>query len=179
MMLGKPLHYLICQLHGNELPFRGVFYFYDWKNKGPQHWREPVGTSINDTVSSLPVVAFQPICFPDFPALSDGFVDDQSWDQKYLYRICFAIITRRVEDDLAVIEPGPPCVSCWNTLWSRVCRVYVGSTRPSHELKRIVNMIIKFSNLMWFIIKFYPGLTQGPKNTFRSMQMLKSLKLKL
>ena len=42
MMLGKPLHYLICQLHGNELPFRAVFYFYDGKNKGPQHWRGPV-----------------------------------------------------------------------------------------------------------------------------------------
>ena len=25
MMLGKPLHYSICQLHGNELPFKAVF----------------------------------------------------------------------------------------------------------------------------------------------------------
>ena len=24
MMLGKPLHYLICQIHGNELPFMAV-----------------------------------------------------------------------------------------------------------------------------------------------------------
>ena len=98
-----------------------------------------------------------------------------SCDQKYLYRICLAIITGRVEDDLAAIEPGPPCVSRWNTLWSRICRVYVGSTRPTHELKRIVIMIIKFSSPMWFIIKCNPGVTQGPKNTFRSMQMLKSL----
>ena len=104
-------------------------------------------------------------------------MEDLSWDQKYLYRICLAIITGRVEDDLAAIEPGPPCVSRWNTLWSRICRVHVGTTRPSHELKRIVNMIIKFSSLMWFIIKCYPGVTQGPKNTFRSMQMWKSLKL--
>ena len=29
MILGKPLHYLICQLYGNELPFRAVFYYYD------------------------------------------------------------------------------------------------------------------------------------------------------
>ena len=175
MMLGKPLHYLICQLHGNELPFRAVFYFYDGKNKGPQHWRGPVGTSIKDTVSSLPVVAFQPISSPDFPTLSSELVEDLSWDQKYLYRICLAVITGRLEDDLAAIEPGPPCVSRWNTLWSRICRVYVGSTKPSQELKRIVNMIIKFSSPMWFIIKCNPGVTEGPKNTFRSMQMLKSL----
>ena len=82
MMLGKPLHYLVCQLHGNELPFRAVFYFYDGKTEGPKHWRGPIGTSIRDTVSSLPVVAFQPIASPDFP--SDEIVDDLSWDQKYI-----------------------------------------------------------------------------------------------
>ena len=88
MMLGKPLHYLICQLHGNELPFRAVFYFYDGKTEGPKHWRGPIGTSIRDTVSSLPLVAFQPIASYDFPSLSDEVVDDLSWDQKYMYRIC-------------------------------------------------------------------------------------------
>ena len=31
MLLGHPLHYFICQLHGNELPFHAVFYKYDGK----------------------------------------------------------------------------------------------------------------------------------------------------
>jgi hypothetical protein len=38
MMLGRPLHCCICQLHGNELPFRAVFYLYDGKPVGPEHW---------------------------------------------------------------------------------------------------------------------------------------------
>ena len=38
MMLGKPLHYLICQLHGNELPFRVLFYYYGGKPSCPVHW---------------------------------------------------------------------------------------------------------------------------------------------
>ena len=175
MMLGKPLHYLICQLHGNELPFRAVFYFYDGKTKGPEHWTGPVGRSIKATVSTLPVVAFQQIPSPDFPSLPDVVVDDLSWDQKYLYRICLAVITGSVEDDLAAIEPGPACVSRWNTLWCRICRVYVGTIRPSPELKRIVSMIIMFSAPMWFIIKCNPGVTKGPLNTFRSLQLLKNL----
>ena len=37
MLLGHPLHYFICQLHGNELPFRAVFYNYDGKPSGPEH----------------------------------------------------------------------------------------------------------------------------------------------
>ena len=175
MMLGKPLHYLICQLHGNELPFRAVFYFYDGKTKGPEHWSGPVGSSIKANVSSLPVVSFQTIPSPDFPSLPDVVVDDLSWDQKYLYRICLAVITGSVEDDLAAIEPGPACVSRWNTLWCRICRVYAGTIRPSPELKRIASMIIMFSAPMWFIIKCNPGITKGPLNTFKSLQLLKNL----
>ena len=36
-------------------------------------------------------------------------------------------------------------------------------------------MIIMFSTPMWFIIKYNPGVTKGPLNTFRSLQLLKNL----
>ena len=36
-------------------------------------------------------------------------------------------------------------------------------------------MIIMFSAPMWFIIKCNPGVTKGPLNTFRSLQLLKNL----
>ena len=61
-------------------------------------------------------------------------VIDLSWDQKYLYRMWIATIVGKVDDDLAGIEPGPPCVSRWNTLWSRVLRVYVATAQPSNQL---------------------------------------------
>ena len=175
MMLGKPLHYFICQLHGNELPFRALFYYYDGKPVGPEHWSGPIGKSIKNRVSSLPIVAFQPIKFDDFPVLPDEVVQDLSWDQKYLYRICMALIRGTVEDDLAAIEPGPPCVSRWNTLWSRSCRVYAGTVSPTYELNRIVTVIVKLSDPMWFHIKCNPKATQGPLNTFKSLQLLRNL----
>ena len=175
MMLGKPLHYLICQLHGNELPFRAVFYYYDGKPSGPEHWRGPIGRRIKESVSNLVVVDFQPIQFSEFPSLPDDIVADLSWDQKYLYRICMALIHGTVDDDLAAIEPGPPCVSRWNTLWSRICRLYAGTQKPSSQLKRVVNMIVKFSAPMWFYIKIHPLIIDGPLNTFRCLQLLKNL----
>jgi hypothetical protein len=112
---------------------------------------------------------------PDFPALSEDIVDDLSWDQKYLYRICMALIAGVVEDDLAAIEPGPPCVSRWNTLWSRISRVYAGTVRPNLQLRRTVNMIVKFSAPMWFQIKCNPSVIKGPLNTFKSLQLLRNL----
>ena len=61
MLFARPLHNSICQLHGNELPFRAVFYYYDGKPSGPENWRGIVGQQIKEPVSDLPVVDFQPI----------------------------------------------------------------------------------------------------------------------
>ena len=54
-------------------------------------------------------------------------------------------IVGKVDDDIAGIEPGPPCVSRWNTLQSRVLRVYVATAQPNNQLQRIANMVVKFS----------------------------------
>ena len=86
-----------------------------------------------------------------------------------------AIIAGVVSDELAAIEPGPPCVSRWNTLWSRLCRLYTGTPNPSYQLRRIIHIIIKFSAPMWFIIKCNPLATQGSVNTFKAMKLLKHL----
>lgn len=108
MLLGHPLHYIIWQLHGNELPFRIVFYHSDGKPSGPEHWRGPTGKQIKETLSELPVVAFQPVSLTDSPVQNEEMEKGLSWDQKYLYRICRGVITGGVDDDLGAIEPGSP-----------------------------------------------------------------------
>ena len=80
-----------------------------------------------------------------------------------------------MDDDLAAIGPVPPCVSRWNTLWSRVLRVYVATAQPSNQLQRIDNMVVKFSVSMWFQIKRHSYMTDGPHNTFVCLQLLKHL----
>ena len=61
-----------------------------------------------------------------------------------------------MEDDLAAIEPGLLCVSRWNTLWSKILRIYVATAQPSYQLEKIATMLVKFSEPMWFQIKRYP-----------------------
>ena len=46
MLLVRPLHYSICQLHVNELPFRAIFYYYHGKPSGPENWRGMIGQQI-------------------------------------------------------------------------------------------------------------------------------------
>ena len=75
MLLNRPLHYSICQLHGNELPFRAIFYYYDGKPSGPENWRGVIGQQIKEPVSDLPVIDFQPITFSDYPVLSEEEVN--------------------------------------------------------------------------------------------------------
>jgi hypothetical protein len=175
LMLGKPLHYAVCQLHGNELPFRAIFYHYDGKPSGPEHWRGPIGKQIKESVSNLPVVQFQPISYPDHLVLTEEEVAEFSWDQKYMARMWLAVISGMVDDNLAAIEPGPPCISRWLTLWGRILRIYVATPRPNKELKRMVNMIVKFSVPMWFHIKRHPYAAAGPHNTFMGLQLMKNL----
>ena len=78
-----------------------------------------------------------------------------------------------MDDDLAAIETGPPCVSRWNTLCSRVLKVYFATAQPGNQLQRIANMVVKFSAPMWFQIKRHWHMTDGPHNTFVSLQLLK------
>ena len=176
MILRKPLHYSICQLHGNELPLKAVFYCYDGKTTVPKTFSCPLGYELQKRLSSLNIVACKTIPFENFPIPPDVFADYLSWDQKYLYNMSLVIINGNLSTDLASIEPGPLCQSRWNTMWFRCDGLYVSTKQPSHQLKRIVNMIIKFSAPMRFTIKcnlFIHGL----KNTFMALQLVKNLNL--
>ena len=75
MLLARHLHYSICQLYGNEIPFRAIFYYYDGKLSGPENWRGMIGQQIKEPVSDLSVIDFQPITLSDYLVLSDGEVN--------------------------------------------------------------------------------------------------------
>ena len=100
---------------------------------------------------------------------------DLTWDQKYLHRIWISVIVGKIKNDLAAIEPGPPSVSRWNTLWSRVLKIYVATAQPSYQLERIATMLVKFTEPMWFQIKRHPYKVDGQHKTFVTLQFLKHL----
>ena len=67
MLLARSLHHSICQLRGNELPLRSIFYCHDDKPSGPENWQEIIGQQIKEPAPDLPAFHFQPITFSDYP----------------------------------------------------------------------------------------------------------------
>ena len=68
---------------------------------------------------------------------------DLSKDQKYLYDISHAVVRRECSKDLALTNPGLMSHARWLTYGNRILRLYVGSARPSLELKSLATLVVK------------------------------------
>lgn len=85
--LGRPLQWIICLLHANELPFRHLFIALDGSTSGPKGYSGPIGAAlINCDKNALtsPVTG-------NLPTLDENIVQQLSTEQKYLFEICSAI----------------------------------------------------------------------------------------
>lgn len=65
--LNKPVQWLVCQLHANELPLRHLIKHLDGPTTGPRGFLGPIGVAIQ-SCETLPPVAFKRID-ADFPEI--------------------------------------------------------------------------------------------------------------
>ena len=129
--LGRPLQWVFCLLHCNELPLRHVFLELEGTTKSPDSFLGPVGKKQNGKVSTWPVKNFEPIENAKFPKLPDDIVNDLSSDQYYGYRICLAVMSGYLDPDLQKLQIGPIVHSRWLTLACRILRFYTSTKQPS------------------------------------------------
>lgn len=87
-LLGKPLQWFICMLHGCELPFRALVRELDGGTTGPFSLKGPIGSTLDEDLTDLDIVSFKKIPNPDFPILDESVVNDLSKDQAFLHRMC-------------------------------------------------------------------------------------------
>ena len=90
MALKRPLQWLICQLHLNELPFREVFKHLDGRTSGPTAFTGPIGRLLKEDVVARPITDFKSVsrCTELLP---EEVVKDFSQDQKYLLRAAITV----------------------------------------------------------------------------------------
>ena len=164
-LLNKPLQWVICLLHTNELPLRHVFTMLDGTTKSPDSFSGPIGKCLNGDVSSWPVAAnFKSIPNPHFVKLPESVVDDLSADQHYAYKICSAVIGGVIDSDLQYLKVGPIVHSRWLTLGCRILRYYVSVDEPSSNLEILANFCLQVYFPSWFEIKTNSQLTCGSRN---------------
>lgn len=58
--LQKPLQWLICLLHCNELPLRALIQHLDGKTAGPGQFKGPIGKLLDDCEKQV-IVKFVPV----------------------------------------------------------------------------------------------------------------------
>ena len=85
-LLGRPVQWIICLLHVNELPLRHLFLHLDGTTTGPNSFSGPIGKKLPGC-EQFPVVKFKRIKTQLLEVDPNIF----SKDQQYLLLICTAI----------------------------------------------------------------------------------------
>ena len=77
-----------------------------------------------------------------------------STDQCYGYRMCWAIISGEVDEDLTHLEIEPLNHSRWLTFACRILRFYISQSSPTKNLCLITEFAIKvYFHSRWFDTK--------------------------
>jgi hypothetical protein len=157
----RPLQWLVCLLHANELPLRHLFQSLDGATTGPHGFAGTLGKALHKC-DELPVVEYRPV-ETDLPHVDPR---DLSTDQRYLYEITQAVSTGDCSRDLSLRNPGALNHSRWLTTANRLLRLYVGSENPSDTLVTIVTFIVRVYAVTWFNIKQKPSCKDGARHVF-------------
>ena len=158
-LVNKPLQWVICLLHANELPRRHIFIHLDGTTNSPATFEGPIEKKLRGVVSDWPIAQFKSIPNPYFPEVPQQMLNDLSRDQYYSYRICTAVMTGLVENDLQYLEIAPIVHSRWLTLGCRILRLYVSLVDPPSALMLLAEYCIKVYFPTWFDIKRNNKLT--------------------
>ena len=163
--LNRPLQWFVCLLHANELPLRHLFFNLDGCTTGPNSFSGSIGKQLDKCLDSK-VEAFEPIP----TELSDLNIDLLSTDQKYLFQMCSAISSGTVSPNLANKDPGKLAHSRWLTFANRILRLYVGTAKPTKNLKELATFIMKVYAPTWFDIKSKSSCKYGPIHVFNMVK---------
>lgn len=169
--LGRPVHWIICQLHGNELPLRHLITKLDGPTTGPSGFTGPIGKQISNC-ELMAIVKFSKIESEEIVTEED---DNLSTDQKYLLEAFEAVKSGTCPEDLSFRNPGNISHSRWLTTANRLLRLYMATQSPSNTLTLIVQYIMKVYVPIWFTIKRSVTVTEGSKNLFKAIKCTRSM----
>lgn len=168
----RPIQWLVCQLHGNELPLRHLFHYFDGKTTGPSTFSGPIGKLL-ETCEKLPIIKYLPIKVDS--EMTSLKSTDLSTDQKYLLDMCQAISSGECSLSLAHRQPGKLSHARWLTTANRILRLYVSTEKPSSALGDLVEFVMKVYAPIWFKIKSKPSCKDGARHLWLTIKLSRYL----
>ena len=167
--LNKPLQWIICLLHTNELPLRHLMKELDRGTSGPEHFAGMIGKQLPNC-EQLDIVNFTAIPAPEIKTDEK----DLSCDQKYLLNMFKAVTNGSASTQLASQKPGPLNHSRWLTTACRILRLYVATSEPSSVLLDLVRYIMNLYVPVWFSIKRRNSCSDGARHFFKLLNFSQS-----
>lgn len=168
--LNRPLQWMICQLHANELPLRHLMEELDGGTEGPEAFSGEIGKSLKHC-TEYPIVKFK-TRHCELPIIDKK---DLSTDQSYLYDICNSISSGVCSDRLSKLEPGKMGHARWLTTANRILRTYISTKKPSKNLITLTDFVLKVYAPLWFTIKTKSSCIHGAKHVFKQIQLIRYL----
>ena len=171
-LLQRPLQWIICLLHCNELPLWHVFKALNGTTKSPDSFAGVIGSHLNGIVSDWEVANFELIWNQNFPLVPSSVIDELSADQYYGYRICMAVMMgpSAINKDLKLLKVGGLSHARWLTLACRILQYCISVEHPSISLATLAEFCIKVYFPNWFEIKNKHRITDGAKNFYTMVQ---------
>ena len=174
--MGRPCQQSICGIHRNELTLRYIFIDADGSSSGPNSYTGLIGKAISEDSTKYPLLQFQSIP-GKIKNIPSEVIKELITDYQYLYEISLAIqIGPDVVDKKSLSRnPGKLRQARWNTLANRILRLYISSSHPSHELRRLVYFILNQYVPVWIQFKLFWKISNGSINFFYLVQLSKDL----
>lgn len=170
--MGRPVHWIVCLLHMNELPLRALFKHLDGETSGPKAFKGQIGRMLKAT-NEVAVSDFERVFSDNMPVLPVDIIKDLSTDQKYLYEICHAVQTGYCSASLQKKNPGTLVHSRFLTTANAILRHYISTKKPSKKLQHLVKFIITVYAPLWFQIKWKSNVADGSKHVFKMTKLIK------
>ena len=147
--LERPIQWIVCMLHFNELPFRHIFQKYLGVTSGPKTFKGDLAKLLETDLTHLPIINYTTIR-GNVNELHEDIIHDISKDQKYLYEMSKAIQNGICSPELAIRFPGNLNHARWLTRANRILRLFISTQVPSKELVRLVCFVVKVYAPCWF-----------------------------
>lgn len=178
--LGHKLHWLICQLHTNELPLRVLITLLVGVTKSNSGFAGIIGEQLPKASDLARNFEFDAISggLPMIE-LSEDVSNDLSTDQKYAYNMMRAIRSGELSKELSLLNPGKICHSRWLTTANTFCLLYCSNHNLTPALSKILKDVVTYIVLVyypaWFQIKVHHNWLHGPANVLYQLELLKTL----
>ena len=172
------MHWLVCQLHTNELMLRKLIEKLDGKTDSRTGFSGPLGKMLSKVKDMKPDYKFKKIDVgPGLIKLPEEIVKDLSTDQNLLYLRCQAARSGHLPRDVALRKSGHIVHSRWVTTAETFIEFWQSEHGLEGELLKrlelVVTFIVSVYCPMWFSIKVNHSWLMGPRHILTELSLVK------